>query len=356
MGGGFLRIALRSSSLAQVKHVPQIRFNKAGGLVASVYGQMEREFGMLAPPVTLHSPLPEVLAGCWLVLRETLIAPGRVTRSEKEAVAAAVSVSNSCPYCVTIHSGVMRALLPGPDAAALAADQVKKISDPQIAAIAAWGRNIADPEALTEAPFPAEHVPELLGVAVTFHYLNRMVNIFLGEIPLPPAAPEAVLGPIMRVAGRLMRSAGRNAAAPGASLSLLPDAPLPKDMSWAAGSPSIAGAYARLAASIEDAGHDYVPAAVRELLFAELAVWNGRSKGLSRAWVEDATRTLSDADRPAGRLALLTAFASYQVDQGVIDAFRATQPADETLVGLTSWASLTTARHIGAKTRLVSSA
>jgi hypothetical protein len=84
----------------------------------------------------------------------------------------------------------------------------------------------------------------------------------------------------------------------------------------------------------------------------ELAVWHGRPKGLSRAWVEDATSALSASERPAGRLALLTAIASYAVDAGVIDRFRAVQPADDALVGLTSWASLTAARHVAGWTRL----
>lgn len=347
MGAGFIRNALRSSSLAQVRHVSPIRPTDASGLVADVYGDMEREFGVLAPPVALHSSVPEILAGCWLVLRETLIIQGTVPRSAKEAVAAAVSVSNTCPYCVAIHSGTMRSMHPGPDAAALAADRMENMSDPRLRSIAVWARGLTD-----EPPFPAEQAPEFLGVAVAFHYINRMVNVFLNDLPMPSIAPAAAIGPVMRVLTRLMRSAERNVGAPGESLRLLPGVPLPADMPWAEGNPSIAGAYARFAASIEGASQESVPPSVRDLVLSEVAVWDGRPKGPSRAWVGKATAALPEKDRPAGQLALLTAIASYQVDQGVIDEFRAAQPADEALVALTAWASLAASRQIGARARI----
>ena len=43
---------------------------------------------------------------------------------------------------------------------------------------------------------------------------------------------------------------------------------------------------------------------------AEVANWHGEQRGPSRAWVEDALSVLPIAQRPAGRLALLTALAS----------------------------------------------
>jgi len=56
---------------------------------------------------------------------------------------------------------------------------------------------------------------------------------------------------------------------------------------------------------------------------------------------------LADEQRPAARLALLTAFASYQVRPEDIDQARQHLPDDAALIGLTSWASLTAARHAG---------
>src|SRR5690242_10016741 len=96
--------AARRSSLAQIRHVAPVRPGPGTDLVARVYDQVERDFGMLAPPVALHAPAPGVLAAAWLMLRETLIASGRVERAAKEAVGTAVSIGNACPYCVEVHS------------------------------------------------------------------------------------------------------------------------------------------------------------------------------------------------------------------------------------------------------------
>ncbi|HYS38525.1 MAG TPA: carboxymuconolactone decarboxylase family protein, partial [Pseudonocardiaceae bacterium] len=130
---------------------------------------------------------------------------------------------------------------------------------------------------------------------------------------------------------------------------LLPAAELPADLAWATGNPIIADGVARAAAAIDGVS---VPPAVRDLLSTQLAEWCGQPMGIGRRWLVDAVAPLSPADRPAGRLALLTALASYQVDHDVVNAFRATQPydEDEALVELTSWASLAAARRIGSWT------
>jgi hypothetical protein len=179
------------------------------------------------------------------------------------------------------------------------------------------------------------------------HYLNRMVNVFLSSEPLPPGAPESSLKPVLKVLIWLLGSAARTTPAPGTSLGLLRSAPLPEDLSWAADNPVVASAYARAAAAVDRAGAACAPEAVRTLVHRTVGQWDGRPPGLSRGWVEEAVRGLPEADRPAGRLALLTALASYQVDEGVVAAFRRVSPGDDTLVGLTAWASLTAARRIG---------
>ena len=85
------------------------------------------------------------------------------------------------------------------------------------------------------------------------------------------------------------------------------------------------------------------PVLVRE----HIIDWNGEPPSLSRGWVEKALAGLDDADQPAARLTLLTALASYQVDESTIDTFRAQQPGDDKLIAATAWASFTAARRVG---------
>ncbi|WP_394618802.1 carboxymuconolactone decarboxylase family protein [Lentzea sp. JNUCC 0626] len=311
MARSLLRKALRGLSLAQVRHVAPVPFRRAGPEVLEVYHAVEREFGVLAPPVVLHAAAPGVLRASWLMLRDVVLAPGLLDRGTKEAVAAAVSKANDCPYCVTVHTGTMTTF------GGAAVD------------LADTGR------------FTAAELPEVLGVATTLQYFNRMVSVFLTERPMPPYAPAFMLGPVTRMLTGLIASAESTPPAPGPP----PQTPLPDDLAWAAGSPVVAQALTRSKA-VFDSGP--VPDAVRTLLAAELSTWDGTPKGISRAWVSDATDRVGPPDRAAARLALLTAFAPYQVDDEVVRDVRAD---DAALIGLTAWASMTAAVRATALTK-----
>src|SRR5882757_7897798 len=239
MSGKRVRTILGQLGLTQVRYVTPIRLNAAGDLVDQVYQQVERDFGVLAPLVALHSPAPDVLAASWLMLRETLLVTGLVQRSAKEAVATAVSQGNTCPFCVTVHSGTLNGLIQSHDAIALANDHVDAVTDPRVRAVAAWARASGTEAgaARHEPVCPAAEAPELIGTAVLLQYLNRMVNVFLGEVPLPPGVPRIALGLVMRVLGKRIRTAAGEAHRPGAALDLLPPAALPDDLLWASGSP-----------------------------------------------------------------------------------------------------------------------
>lgn len=284
---------------------------------------------MLAPPVALHSPAPAPLAAVWMMLRETLLVTGHASRGEKEAVAAAVSEANACPYCVAVHTSALNlALGPG--------------TTPELEGIARWARSTGQPEQARGAPYGK--FAELAGVAVTFHYLNRMVSVFLPDSPLPARLPRTAGGWFARVLGSAMLSSD---PVPGLSLNLLPDAPPPGEFSWAAGEPRVLAALARAAAAIEAAGEQVVPSRVREFVTSRLDAWDGRPPGLSRAWADAAVDGLAAADRPAGRLAILVALAPYQVGHDDIAGYLASASGDAELITLASWASMATARKVG---------
>jgi hypothetical protein len=145
----------------------------------------------------------------------------------------------------------------------------------------------------------------------------------------------------------LLRPLARRSYLPGESLALLPDAPLPDSLGWAATSPAVAGAFARFAAVVEQAGAQTLDPEVRALLTDYLVSWRGDDPGLGRAWVEQMVDGLAEAQRPAARLALLAAVASYQVDDAAVEAFRRLHPRDDALVGVLAWASFAAARRIG---------
>ncbi len=205
--------------LTQVRYVSPVRRPAARGLVGRVYEQVEEEFGVLAPSVALHSPAPEVLAASWLMLREVLLVTSNVDRTAKEAVAAMVSLGNTCPWCVAIHSTTF---------SRLSGNAAQSITDPRLQAIAAWAKDCGTREgALQHEPAcSAQEAPELIGTVALLHYFNRMVNVFLTELPIPPGTPRMALGPVMQVLGRKIQPAAGQSYQPGTSLELLPTAPL----------------------------------------------------------------------------------------------------------------------------------
>ncbi|MER7012761.1 carboxymuconolactone decarboxylase family protein [Saccharopolyspora sp. NPDC000359] len=310
---------------------------KAIGLTSTVYQQAEREFGMLPLPVVLHASAPDALAACWLMLRESLVVTGHVKRDTKEAVATTVSLSNGCTYCAQVQGMALEALSATSPEDTEADHGVRRVAD--------WARSGASATtAARRVPFPLKHVPELVGVVLTFHYINRMANIFLPDSPLPRGIPRALRSRTLLMFSHLMRMALHAEHPPGASLDLLPTGPLASDLAWTRENPHVAEAFARAAVAIDAAGARSVPETVRNLLHRLLANWTGELP--DRFFIADAVAKLPPPDRPAGLIAVQTALASSQVDTATVVEFRKTRPTDESLVELTSWASMSAARRI----------
>jgi len=333
----------------QIHHVRAVTYDEAEGLVAEVYEQLRRDF-QVVPPLTLHSASPLVLAGAWAVTRESQIAVGKVARDLKEAVSGAVSDINECPYCVDAHTAMLHASSEHNVAAAIRAQDSAEITSARMRRIVEWAKATRSPQApvLKDPPFSAQEAPEVIGTALAYHYVNRMVNIFLDDTPLPVTKPGRSQDFARRAFGATFaKRMVRRAPDGGEAVGLLPMAELPDDMAWAEPNPSVTAAYARFAAVIETAGERVLSPAVRRLVVNRVALWQGEDLGIGRGWVEDEVAELGVDDQPAGRLALLTALASYQVDQTVIDAFRLQQPSDADLIEVTAWASFQAARRIG---------
>ncbi len=304
---------------------------------------MRRDFGLLAEPFTLHDPVPALLAGFWMLCRETTLV-GCVPRAHKEAVATAISAANRCPYCVDAHVMMLHAAGAHGVAAALAGDGAP--ADPGLRAVVSWARatRAGGAAILADPPMRPAEVPELVGTAVAFHYVNRMVSVLLDPSPFPALWKTTS----RRLLGWVVSRTVRRAKAPGASLHFLPEAALPADLAWAAASPTVAAAVARFATAVDVAGEAALRPDVRTLVTAHLAGWSGADPELGRGWIDDACRGLDVAGRAEARLALLVARAPWQVADGDVAAFRAADHAgDEALVGALAWGAFAAARRIG---------
>lgn len=322
----------------QVRHVVPVPVASAAGLVANVYAQVAEEMRIVPPPALLHSPSPEVLAAFWALFREPL-AGTAADRLTKEAVAAAVSVANACPYCAQMHTAGVYELGTADDAEALADDRVGDIADHRLRAVAAWARHAhrAGSTARLPADVGAAERAELVALLVAFHYTARMVNVFLPTFLFPPRLGPGGRRRLQQGLGRLLRPVLRKPRPVGRATALLPPA----------GGPGLAAPAARVDAAFEAAGRRAVPPAVRELVAGHVAGWRGEDPGFGSGWCEDAIAPLAPGDRPAARLALLTALVSHRVTDEVVEAFRRRRPDDAGLVDTAAWASHLAATTIG---------
>lgn len=340
--------ALARSGNRPVRQVRSVARGDATGLVATIYEQMADEFAIV-PPLTIHSVVPDILAGVWCLSREAFVV-GPAGRARREMVAAAVSRSNACPYCVEVHSAMLHATQDHELARKLQSD-VGAMEAARAEPLIGWALSTCAPQAdvLAHPPFSREEAPQVLGTAVLFHFINRMVNIFLEPSPTPRPIRLAGLKPMIGriLGGTLGKRLVSIDAKPGRSLELLPSADLPPQFGWAEPNPVVAGALARMAAAIEGHAAACLPAAVTEIVQARVARWSGDDPGLGLRWLQESLVPLvSEKERAAARLALLAALASYRVDDATIAAFRTYFPDDRELIVTAAWGSFEAVKRL----------
>jgi hypothetical protein len=113
---------------------------------------------------------------------------------------------------VSAHSLLVAVAGRGEAAEALAGGTLEEIRDARTRGLATWAAATRTPgdELVRNPPFSEREAPEIIGTAVGFHYINRVVEVFQGHAPmnLGPA-------PLRGVARSLVRGIGsRNAPAP----------------------------------------------------------------------------------------------------------------------------------------------
>ena len=330
-----------------IRYIRPVKPSSATGLVAGVYAQIEKDFGRVVEPFQIHSPLPKLLAGAWMVCRETEIV-GIVPRALKEVVAASVSQLNKCSYCLDAHTIMLTAAGEGKLANSISQGHYENIVDEKTFKIVQWALATTSPrsELLRWQPFSRDEAPEVIGTAVFYHYMNRMANALLGETPLP-FKQGWLKSPLKTIASQTFANAMNRSKTIGDSLEFLPKANLPNDLRWTKTNSNIAKAYSCFANAIEEAGEQSLPSEVRAHVEEELNQWSGKTSELSLAWAEDAISRFDESTEAAARLAILAALTPERIEVSAIAAFRKHFPEDAKLLGALAWASFAAARKIG---------
>ncbi|WP_431895365.1 carboxymuconolactone decarboxylase family protein [Nonomuraea sp. bgisy101] len=320
-----------------VRHVRPVSPQRARGLVAEVYRQVEADFSSIGPAVTMTSPAPEILASGWALARESQLA-GQAPALHKSLVALGVSQVNRCGYDSAAWLAVLR--LTGSAHLAAAAEDGGLPADPELAAVLAWARATGAGR-LQPAPFAAATAPEFLGTALFTHFTNRLVAAMLpaGLTPGsmdPGDEPPFDGAPVLRgLKGELE---------PGATASLLERCPTGPAPAWA-GRTAIGPAYAALeATAAQGAGllTEAAQAVVRQVIGAHRGRIQPHGAGLFDGG------GLTDDERLGAKVAIMAGLAPSDLTDEDVAAWKATNAhhSDHCAVMLLSYGSMTAVSHI----------
>ncbi|HWR01492.1 MAG TPA: carboxymuconolactone decarboxylase family protein [Chlorobaculum sp.] len=337
------QMIFRNLTSMSIRHLPPPDIAGATGLSAAVYRQLEQEF-QTVPPITMHHLNPQLMAGVWSACRESLIAGP--DRALKEAVAVAVSKSNRCPYCVQAHTSMLRGT---GDGQALDAAEGRGAGTAPFKEAVAWAASTGRAsEHLSVPPFSRRQAPAVMATALLFHYINRMVNIFLDDTMMPIVGKVPLLrDQALKVFGSVVSTRIVSVdVVPGVFLTASPLAVLPPAFGWASIDPNVAGGLLRFASAIDAACSNSVDFGVQELLLRTLAEWDGEPRDPGKGWLDGAVSALPQQNRPQARIALLAAMASWAVDDAEITAFKRTGLGDRELLDTAAWGSYLAAERI----------
>ena len=296
----------------------------------AIYQQMRRDF-MVASPFVLHASRPDLLAGTWAIVRESLLV-GHVPREQKELLATAISKANQCPFCVSAHDAAVRAT------------GVKNAS------LEAWGEAINTPDRLAHTPVPFEDkdAAEFYGIVLAFQYLNRMVSAFLDDKLMP--TPDFMNSLSARMAQSMMGAMVKKGAGnqPGDSAKVCPpyDSRYAWKPDWAKEStPWLAEAIAAWSALNETAAQETLGTEFVEKVGAAINNWTGGDIDIGNAWLSAATPKVESHSADLVELALTVAIAPYRVEESKLKSLISRGRKSEDLLITTAWAAYRASRR-----------
>ena len=297
--------------------------------------------------LTSRSQVPELMAAIWMAGRETMLVEDKVDRTTKDALCAVLSQINDCPYCEDMLVSLVHAGGEHGVASDIITKKERDISDPEFRAAIEWLQAITNPESTPVwQPFGPEQLPEVIGTLMAMSDINRFSHIVMEDSPVSSLfGDHAGKAMQLRLFGTELTSTRRVPLKPGDSLSLLPAASLPYDMSWAAPNPRVADAIGRYAATVERMAEPVISPEVSSRVAESLQAWNGETMPISRAWVEPEVAGLADRDAAIARLSIVLAKSPYQVDVKLAETVLKYEPDEDRFIRILAWASFSGARR-----------
>lgn len=332
-------------SIQTMRYVKSVPRREASGLVKEVYDMIAEDF-FINGSLTSHSKVPELLAGVWTGGRESMLVDDILDRTTKEAMTAVVSQMNECAYCGDMLISLVHAGDKKDEASRLFEEEEVNIADEVIREKLIWTKEVISREEGGDLPlpFPREGLPEVIAAILAISHINRFSHIVMDGSPVNPLfGSKQMKGLSLKMFGNELKSTKLSSLIPDRTANLLPKAPLPDDMTWAEGSPRIAGAVSRWAGAIEREAPRVVSDELKAFVETNLSQWDGLAMPLFTDWVEEETKSLTGHDRDVARFVLLVAKSAPLTGE---ELTRRVFQSEEQFIRLLAWASFSGARQV----------
>ncbi len=299
--------------------------------VRALYRIARREFGTAAwgpfPP-GVHRFDPDVYAAGIVLFRDVYMADGhRLTRGEREVLAAAVSVANQCRYCAGSHVAMATATEGRPVARAIAQGRIDDLPTERLKRLARFGTDSLEPRSpsLADPALTGDEQVDIAAVVFLFHYVNRVMDAlaprgFVGDFLAAP--PPRVLARRLRAHESLATvalDAVRAVTTPLAIDVWISEQEIADVHRWTGGREPLASAILFAWASILRAAHEVLGPHVVNAVRRALSTWNGQDAPLLGPWAREAAGGLPDHRAQAlAEQAIVVARASTRVQPDVL--------------------------------------
>ncbi|OYT15897.1 MAG: hypothetical protein B7C24_10635 [Bacteroidetes bacterium 4572_77] len=330
----------------QIKHIKYICKRKAKGKLKILYRHIESNFGKLAEPFVLHSIKLNYISAVWAVLYETLLVEQKIKRSIKESIATCISEVNKCPYCIDAHT----VMVFGTDKSLENNIQHLKTNPTESPTkedeIIYWALHNLDfqNKLLKSPPFNKQEAPEIIGTAVLFHYINRMVQVFAQDSPFPISFWKKQIKYF--AANFIFNKALKKPKTKGESLGFLNTTSLNNDFIWAKETPEIQSAFCHLKKEISQdintllssESIDYIKNTAKNLDLLN----NSFGHKNKNAFLEN----IKQKDKIVSEYCFLMMFEHHKIQDTHIKALKEFL-SQEQILQLSAWSSLLIAENIG---------
>ncbi|MDP3966673.1 MAG: hypothetical protein Q8Q02_00200 [Nocardioides sp.] len=314
------RTAQRVGAFGRMRYVTPVRYRESTGTHRAIYDQILAEYG-LGGPFFVTSVSTPLLAATWGLVRAS-VASGPLPRGLSEVIASAVAQTETCPFCVGVHSELAGAGGEQTTASLIAQSKWERLADRHSESdqLALWARNFVRGDTIAP-PVPDAHAPYAVSVALTFVHVTTMVTIFQADGMVAGAGGSRVVDAMVK--HYMRHSLGKRMVARTATADATagpdPVSGPSSDFAFAATEPSLTQAWAMFDHAVGSIGNEVLSGRARKAVNAVIdqRIWDEPS--LDLRFIDEAVASIPESEVGAARLALMAGTAPYRVTRADID-------------------------------------